>query len=117
MSRLRINPLVLLLIGLAIFGFMYTLITDPMRIITQVLIFSAIAFVLFFLYKRFLAKQYGMPKQSSHRPIKKASNIVPHRSKNPSAIKRSKPLQKRKTEHNFKVIEGKKNKKKNRALF
>ncbi|MBU8907715.1 SA1362 family protein [Desertibacillus haloalkaliphilus] len=124
MSRQPFHPLVLLIIGLAVVGLLYRLYTDPVGLFVQALIFVGIAAGLFFLFKRFMAKKYGMQapqrQQRSQRanPFKK-NNVVPHKRKATAKKTPTRPLNKRKNEHNLKVIEGKKNKskKKNRALF
>ncbi|RBW70595.1 SA1362 family protein [Bacillus taeanensis] len=126
------QPIVFLVIGLAIVGLGATLITDPLQIV-KMLFFAAIGVaVILFLYKWLIAPRMGRTdsayqraaKQSKKRYKEKKQTIRQTRSK-PSHLKvvkskdqllRSKAL-KRKKEHNFKVIEGKKGKKKNRALF
>ncbi|OLO42857.1 hypothetical protein BTR23_02330 [Alkalihalophilus pseudofirmus] len=125
MSRKMYNPLVLILIGLAVLGFFYRLITQPLQLLTQFIIFGAIAAILFFLYKRFLANQFGV-EGTSHRPkqqqvknktMKKTTNVVPHRKKAGQKKTSNRTLNKRSSAPNLTVIEGKKGKKKNRALF
>ncbi|MFV8827949.1 SA1362 family protein [Alkalihalobacterium sp. APHAB7] len=123
MSRKMYNPLVLILIGLAVFGFFYRLITEPLQLLTQFIIFGAIAAILFFLYKRFLAKQFGVegtshrPKQQVKNKIKKTTNVIPHRKKAGQKKASNRTLNKRSSAPTLTVIEGKKGKKKNRALF
>ncbi|WP_216831733.1 SA1362 family protein [Alkalihalobacterium elongatum] len=122
MSRKMYNPLVLILIGLAVLGFFYRLITEPLQLLTSIIVFGAIAAILFFLYKRFLAKQFGVegtshrPKQQVKNKIKKTTNVIPHRKK-VGQKKSTRTLNKRGSAPNLTVIEGKKGKKKNRALF
>ncbi len=124
MSRQNLNPFVLLIIGLAAFGLVFRLVTDPLGLFTQLLLYAAIAFGIYFLYKRFMAKRMGAQITTSHRhksfknkTPNRISNVVPHKRNNNMKKASVKPLQKRRTEHNLTVIEGKKNKKKNRALF
>ncbi|WP_209123071.1 SA1362 family protein [Alkalihalobacillus sp. BA299] len=123
MSRKMYNPLVLILIGLAVFGFFYRLITQPMQLLSQIFIFAAIAAILFFLYKRFVAKQFGVegtshrPKQQIKNKLKKTTNVIPHRKKVGQKKSANRTLNKRSSAPNLTVIEGKKGKKKNRALF
>lgn len=123
MSRLPYHPLVLILIGLAGLGLFYRIFSDPLGFVSQILIVVAIVGVIIFIYKRFLAKRFEAPHMS-HRPqpkIKSRSdrfknNVIPHKRK--SANFKKSAITKRR-DHNFTVIEGKKNKtkKKNRALF
>lgn len=122
MSR-RFHPLVLIIIGLAILGFFFRLIHHPLLLLTQIAIVGSVAGLIFFLYKRFMRNRYGVGGKSwSHRPdIKKRkkaqlkSNVIPHSRK--ITKKTTRPLTKKKAVPNLTVIEGKKGKKKNRALF
>jgi TM2 domain-containing membrane protein YozV len=126
------QPIVFFVIGLAIVGLGATLITDPLQILKMIL-FAAIGIgVVLFLYKWLIApkmgridsayqraakqskKRYKEKNQPARQPRAKQSHLKVVKSKD--QLLRSKAL-KRKKEHNFKVIEGKKGKKKNRALF
>jgi FtsZ-interacting cell division protein ZipA len=131
--RRYLNPLVAVIIGLAVFGLAVQLVTDPLSLIKSALIFGGIVAVLFLLYKRFLAKRNGSEfsdyrkaaKQSAKRykqrkqpTAMKAKEIVSkvnnHKVSSPKTKKSSK--KKRRKDHNLTVIDGKKGKKKNRAL-
>ncbi|WP_078552911.1 SA1362 family protein [Bacillus alkalicellulosilyticus] len=119
MSRLPINPFVAIIIGMALFGLFYSLLFNTTAFLAQIAIFVGLAFLLFFLYKRFIAKQMNF---NSHRPTTARMQNIPKatppaRIKASAGKKKVRPLNKKKSEHNFTVIEGKKNKKKNRALF
>ncbi len=124
------NWIIMLLIGLAAFGFVMKVITDPMGLLKMVLIIAAVAGLFYFLYKRFMAKRMGPDngqyKQAARYSAKKyqnnnAGNVLSRKVK-PSPKQKAKPsytkakAKKRRNDHNFKVIEGKKGKKKNRAL-
>ncbi|WP_096201214.1 SA1362 family protein [Bacillus sp. FJAT-45350] len=118
MSRQFFHPLVMVIIGLAVLGFVYRLVTNPLGLFTQIILYAAIAFGIFLLYKHFISKRMGM-QSTSHRPNTnktKPSNVVPHKRKTNDKKASVRPL-KRRPDHNLTVIEGKKSKKKNRALF
>lgn len=127
MSR-TFHPLVMIIIGLAIFGFFFRLIYHPLQLLTQIALYVGVAALIFFLYKRFMQNRYGVgggksPQRPSSFQIKKQKktqkkgNVIPH-SRNGQLVKRStRPLTKRSPSPNLTVIEGKKGKKKNRALF
>lgn len=124
MTRYSFHPLILCVLGLSIIGLFHRMYTDPIGLISQLLFMVVFAAILFFLFKKFMARKLGIgPKYSSHQPqLKKNSkastnsNVIPHRKKKETK-KFSRPLVKKRTEVNLTVIEGKKNKKKNRALF
>jgi hypothetical protein len=124
----KFNPIIILLLGLATFGFVITLFTNPMSLVKMVLIMAAVGGLFYFLYKRFIAartsKDFGQYKQAARYSAKKYQNDNPgnfiSRKIKPSQKPKAKPsftkTKKRNNNHNFKVIEGKKGKKKNRAL-
>lgn len=68
-----------------------------------------------------MRNSYGVPKnkqiKQSAKVVKNTSNVIPHRSKPNRKRPRQRPLQRRGSTPNLTVIEGKKGKKKNRALF
>ncbi|WNF37812.1 SA1362 family protein [Bacillaceae bacterium IKA-2] len=125
MTRYSFHPLILTVLGLSIIGLFYRLYTDPIGLISQVLFMVAFVAIIFFLAKKFLAhklgtdanysSQYQKAKRKNSRRTA-ASNVVPHKKKNDSK-KMARPLIKKRSEVNLTVIEGKKTKKKNRALF
>lgn len=132
MSRRIYNPLVVLLIGLGAVGFLVMVITNPLRILEWLAIAAAIFAIFAFLYKRFLNKTAGRTVSGYRRAAKQSNKLRKkqgRKSRRPSHLKlvnsrrllpktsRDGTLQKRKKEHNFTVIDGKKSKKKNRALF
>lgn len=134
----RIHPLALTLIGLGIIGFFVKILTDPFGMLTTVLFIAVIIGVLVLLYKRFVNRSGGAggemsayqraAKQSAKRYRNQQQNR--RKARRPSHLKlvnsRKSPLkrktdqptrEKRKEDHNLTVIDGKKRKKKNRALF
>lgn len=115
----KYHPLFIILICLAIFGFIHQLIFNTRHMLTYMIIVGAIIGILYLLYRNFMKKNYGVSYQkkikSSHRPT--TTNIVPHRNVQKMKRTRQKPITKRSSAPNLTVIEGKKGKKKNRALF
>ncbi|MBU9712219.1 SA1362 family protein [Evansella tamaricis] len=127
MLRHSYHPLVLTIIGLAILGIGVSFISRPGAFITQILITIGIVAVMIILFKRFLIpwimrrqsglQQNGMYAQKSH-AANSSKRPVPFPGKKKDKKKRiTRPLVKRQSNVKLTVIEGKKNKKKNRALF
>lgn len=109
----------MLLIGLAIFGFGITLITDPLGLLKQALIIILVVGGFFLLYKLFLAKRRGGKEFTLYqKAAKQSARRYKQHQIHQTKKKRPEPLIKKtkKREHNFTVIEGKKGKKNNRAL-
>ncbi|PWN76293.1 SA1362 family protein [Bacillus paranthracis] len=121
-----------LIIGLAIFGLVSSVITDPMGVLRNIGIMLAVVGIFYLLYKMFTNSSGSANSQSSYKRAAKQSsrkhgkqNIAPlsnsffksnasndkGKKGNLSSLKR-----KRKQSH-LTVIEGKKNKKKDRASF
>lgn len=117
MSRKAFHPIALIVIAFAFWGFVHQLLNNPKALFMQILIFAAVGGILFYLYRRFMAKRFGASKPV--KPVK--NNVVPHRRSNSTATTKRKAsarsLAKRRSAPNLTVIEGKKNKKRNRALF
>lgn len=132
MSRRILHPIALILIGLGVIGFLFSMITNPLKMLVIFAVIAIVGVVGTFLYKRFKNKQTGggmsgynravkqsakrykkqrKPRQPSHLKVVNSKNMAPEKHRKASS------LQKRKKEHNLKVIDGKKRKKKNRALF
>jgi hypothetical protein len=130
--------IVLAVVALAVIGLGYQMIYNPIGLLTRVLFIAGFVAVIFFLYRLYLAKRFGTsiwpkPQGPSRSQLKKAKrtstasrptsprNASFFRSTSGTAVKKKSPLPKspikKRPEHNFTVIEGKKNKKKNRALF
>ncbi|MFB5662015.1 SA1362 family protein [Alteribacillus sp. HJP-4] len=124
MSRLPANPFTLILFGLAVLGLGYQLTTDPLGLLTYLLVGAAVAVGIYFLFTRVILKRTMMnqyrtaarPKTSPRQqPPAKSAKL----SKNTVQPKKhpSRAITKKRSDHNLTVIEGKKNRKKNRALF
>ncbi|SFP22947.1 SA1362 family protein [Salibacterium halotolerans] len=129
MSRLPVNPLPLVIFSLAVIGLGYQLVTDPIGILTYILVGTAVAVGLYFLFTRVLMKRTSAnqfqkaagPKAANGRDAasdKKYQKAVKQQNKNkPNQKRPPRTGNKRRKDHNLTVIEGRKNKKKNRALF
>ncbi len=129
LSRRVVQPLIYLLIGLAAIGFVWKMVTDPQGLFMQLLITAVIAAIMIFVVRKLMARRMGQQstsyqkaaKQSTKMKKKKATprknaphlRVIP--SKRLSPRKRS--LQEDRKQNPFTVIEGRKGKKKNRALF
>lgn len=112
----------------AVIGFTSLLIKEPTRLL-QMLLFSALIVGIFFAVYHFLIKNKSSDsnyeravKQSKKRQKKKQKTRVkaPHLrvvGSNPHKLRKEKPLMVKNEKHHLTVIEGRKNKKKNRALF
>lgn len=124
MTRYSFHPLILCVLGLSIIGLFYRLYTEPVALLQQAFFMIIFAAIIFFVAKKFLAHKlssgnyYSSQPQSQkmHQKAATKSNVIPHRKKK-DVKKFSRPLVKKRTDVTLTVIEGKKNKKKNRALF
>ncbi|MDQ0481697.1 SA1362 family protein [Guptibacillus hwajinpoensis] len=129
MSRRVVQPLIYMVIGLAILGFIWKLFTDPMGLFTQLLITAVIAALFIFLVRKFMTKRMGKQSTSYQKAAKQSSKMqkkksaprrnAPHLRVIPSKrlMPKKRSLQDDKKQNPFTVIEGRKGKKKNRALF
>ncbi|SFL68050.1 tripartite tricarboxylate transporter TctB family protein [Salibacterium qingdaonense] len=129
MSRFPVNPFLLVIFGLAVIGLGYQLVTDPIGFLTYILVGTAVAAGLYLLFTRVLMKRSpvnqfqktGDSKTANSRDAasyKKYQKAVKQQNKNKSSQKGSpRASGKRRKDHNLTVIEGRKNRKKNRALF
>ncbi|TSB44700.1 SA1362 family protein [Alkalicoccobacillus porphyridii] len=129
-----------IIILLAAFGFVISVINNPVRVLQSILLFAGFAVLIYFLYRFYLSRKYGVPFMRSQdgptkaqlRKAKRTSTVrsagPPNRSKFKPATKQmkqnQKPLKKvpkKRSGPNLTVIEGKKNKlkpkKKDRASF
>lgn len=118
----------MVIIGLASFGLLYRLITDPMGLIGQLLYIAVFGVIIFAIFKFIMQKRMGGSINSAFQRAAKQSkrrynvtNTKPKATSKPNfskfKSKRTLSTNKRNKDHNFTVIEGKKGKKKNRALF
>jgi small-conductance mechanosensitive channel len=125
MFRRSYHPIVLTIIGLALLGIGVQMFTNTSAFFTQVFVTIGIVALLIFVIKTFimpklLRRQGGFGQAHGGSPQwqqtkKKKSASFSTKKKDKKAI--SRPLIKRQSDVKLTVIEGKKNKKKSRALF
>ncbi|WP_332697945.1 SA1362 family protein [Halalkalibacter lacteus] len=120
----------------AIIGLGYELLYNPLGFLTRILMMAGFIAVIFLVYRWFMARRYGtplFPSQSgpNRAQLRKAKRTSTKRQTSPaktaafkpkstnvvSAKKKPSRPKRRREDHNLTVIEGKKNKKKNRAFF
>ncbi|GAE36326.1 SA1362 family protein [Halalkalibacter akibai] len=122
---------------LAFIGLGYELIFNPLGFLTRILMIVGFVALFFLIYRWFMSRRYGtplFPSQSgpSRAQLQKAkrTSTQRHTSASPTTVLRPnkkittvpkkrpvRVVKKRRENHNLTVIEGKKNKKKNRAFF
>lgn len=137
MNRRRSNIVVMILLGLGAFGFVYTLFTRPSSLLMQAGMIFLFIGIIFLIYKFVIGRRMGGKEYSAYLRAAKQSKrrFSPPKKKKPqymgaSNAKKSSSTttkkstvasinKKRKSTNNthLTVIEGKKGKKKNRALF
>ena len=128
----RVHPAFTIIFALGVLGFVYLLTTNPGRLFTMLLSVVIIGAVLFFLFRWLMnrrtgtegnlyrkavkpsKRRYQQPKPKTKSQMK---NRVTHLRSVPTDHKSKPVLLKKKSQTHLTVIEGKKNKKKNRALF
>jgi hypothetical protein len=129
----KYHPLALIIIGLGLFGLIAMMINNPLELLKMVAIGAAILGIFVFLYRRFTRKRDGGDGSSYQRAAKQSAKKYkkqkPRQTRRPSHLKvinsspllakkrKEDPSEKRKNDHGLTVIDGKKRKKKNRALF
>ncbi|WJE51667.1 SA1362 family protein [Bacillus cereus] len=124
--------LVMLIIGLAIFGLVSSAITNPYGMVKNIAIMLLVVGVFYLLYKMFTSSSGSANSQNSYKRAAKQSNqkygkqnVAPLSN---SLLKRnasddkgkkgnSSVLKRKRKQSHLTVIEGKKNKKKDRASF
>lgn len=126
------HPIVWTLMMLAVFGFLVTLYQRPLKILQMLLVALAVIVVFVLIYRRWIAAKYnagdaGYKKAARQSAKKYRQHRHAHKYhrhfKKPSHLKliNSQPFPKKpspkKENHRLTVIDGKKRKKKNRALF
>lgn len=135
MNRRKSNIVVMILLGLGALGFVYTLITNPGSLLMQAGMIFLFIGIIYLLYRFVISRRMGGKDQSAYLRAAKLSKrrfkagsqrksqITKIGNKKPSGASSKKSnvssiYKKRKnnTTH-LTVIEGKKGKKKNRALF
>ncbi|MBU9724179.1 MULTISPECIES: SA1362 family protein [Bacillaceae] len=122
MFRHSYHPIVLTIIGLAVLGLLVNLVTRPGALITQLLVTIGIVVVMIFAFKRFIIpwlmkRQGASPGMHAQRAQVRKAPVSFSNKKKEKRKKTTRPLVKRQSNVKLTVIEGKKNKKKNRALF
>lgn len=122
MQRNSIHPLILTIIGLAIIGLGYRLIVSPGAFITQVLVTVGLVTILVlvlskFIMPRIMGNRTNYSQSKYQKAARKQQQPIPFKPKSDKKKRSSRPLVKRQSNVRLTVIEGKKNKKKNRALF
>ncbi|WP_312857746.1 SA1362 family protein [Bacillus haikouensis] len=119
------NIMVLTLTVLAFVGLGSWLIGNPLGLLRNILITAAVIGIIFFIYRRWFSNRSGAGS-NEQRAFLKAAKQSKKRLKRKSTVKTQKstvsPLSKKrstrkKSNANLTVIEGKKNKKSNRASF
>ncbi|AOM82661.1 SA1362 family protein [Salisediminibacterium beveridgei] len=137
MSRLLKNPVIMVVMALALLGIGVQLITSPGAFFTSILITIGIATLLILLFRNVImprmmgaqngsayqkavkqSKQVHAPQQTVKKPTSNPKNTTSF-SKKKQEQKRSsnRPTSRKSSNVKLTVIEGKKNKKKSRALF
>lgn len=126
MFRRSFHPIVLVIIGFAIFGIGMQLFTNPSAFLTQMLVTVGIVALLLLAMKKFImprlmgnqssfTQQRGMYAKQTPQTRKPTASFKKKQKEKKRSI--SRPLVKRQSDVKLTVIEGKKNKKKSRALF
>ncbi len=137
MTRRSLHPVILAILALAVLGFFYQMLYKPQALMQHLIMIAVGGAVFFLLYKLIFQRRMGggqesaayrkAVKQSKKRMKGRESRLTPIKGAAKPAAgsavkeKKRKPLRplssaQRKRDH-LKVIEGKKSKKKNRALF
>ncbi|MFA8438818.1 SA1362 family protein [Pueribacillus sp. YX66] len=119
------------LIVLAVIGFTAYLFKEPTRLLQMLLIYGLIFGIFFAVYRIFFRNKTNGSDRKYEQAVKQSKKRLKQKHKsrikaphlrvvgsNPHKLKKQKPsLTKKNEKHNFTVIEGRKSKKKNRALF
>lgn len=129
LKRYRNHPLFYILISLAIFGFGYKLLVQPSQLFSQMIIWAIVIGVIFLIYQLVMKNktnnEYSAFVKAAKKSKRRYKNKTVHTSSNRlNSTKKlngkttKSALSKKRRDHvHLTVIEGKKNKKKNRALF
>ncbi|MFC4324015.1 SA1362 family protein [Litchfieldia salsa] len=134
MNRRRSNLFVYAIVFLGIIGILYTLFTQPSRLLTQLGSIVFFGGIIYLVYKFYMKRRHGSNEHSAYLRAAKQSKRrfnEPGQQKQPSKIIDGKRLtstakknanhtsttKRKKSTTHLTVIEGKKGKKKNRAFF
>ncbi|MDN4525285.1 SA1362 family protein [Fictibacillus fluitans] len=116
LHRRSFHPVIWVVIVLAVVGLVSKLFTSPQSLLTQLLMIGLVIAVIYFIFQRFRPGENGKYKKAVKQSKRKyRQNTAPV--KKPASSNKPAAFKKRRKEHNLTVIEGKKNKKKNRASF
>jgi thiosulfate reductase cytochrome b subunit len=125
MNRYRIHPIFYLILSIAILGFAYQLIVQPMELIKEFIIWAIVLGVIYFIYRiatrNRMNSEYSAflkaAKKSKRRYKNRAASNPLKKGKQYGKTSKSAILKKKRDHSHLTVIEGKKNKKKNGTLF
>jgi hypothetical protein len=110
----RVQPFFAVLIALGAFGFIYAAVTNPGQMISRAITVIIAGIIIYFIVRTVLnlrMKEQKAKHRAGHR------GRVSHLRSVPSSSRPKPMILKKKSQTQLTVIEGKKNKKKNRALF
>ncbi|MBA2873436.1 SA1362 family protein [Thermaerobacillus caldiproteolyticus] len=115
MRRRTIHPFAALILFLGAFGFVYVLWEHPATLFRRILFISFAIVAIYALYQLLYKRRMNKEHTSYLKAVHQSKKLHPdHRRKTQLKAKR---LSKKRTTTHLTVIEGKKGKKKNRALF
>lgn len=105
---------VLAIIVLAIVGLSFELVSNPIGLLKSLLVVVGIVTVFYFIFRFIMERRTFRPSSHPYRPPTRAQLL---KAKRTSKANRKPAMKYRKGQPHLTVIEGKKNKKKSRALF
>ncbi|MFT4415620.1 SA1362 family protein [Fredinandcohnia humi] len=133
MNRRKSNIVIMILLGLGAFGFLYTLFTHPGSLLMQAGMIFLFIGIIYLLYKFVFVRRMGSKEYSAYLRAAKQSKRrftsqsqkktqfsgtgIKKTSTTPTKKSTVSSINKKKKNTHLTVIEGKKGKKKNRALF
>ncbi|XQY90575.1 SA1362 family protein [Metabacillus sp. HB246100] len=122
----RGNGFVITILLLAILGFVTTVVSNPLWLLKQIVIYGAIAGIIFLIFRYFIKKRMGREYSAYSKAAKQSKRRFDVRKTRSSTVKninqakkaKANAIKKKKSQpSHLTVIEGKKGKKKNRAFF
>ncbi|MCY8919285.1 SA1362 family protein [Bacillus atrophaeus] len=128
----RVQPIIAVIIALGAFGFLYALVTNPGEMVKMGITVILAGIIIYFIVRYVMNRSAGREGASFKKAAKQSrrrfknqkakhraghKNRVSHLRSVPSDSKPKPMILKKKSQTQLTVIEGKKNKKKNRALF